>query len=372
MSTQKFTAAEREAIWLAHGKKCAYTGELLDVSNYHIDHIIPEAIAKDSAVLKVKMMDLNLPADFNIHGYENLLPCCPRANYQKSDLILPHLYYFLGIAAAKKEKVKSNLEYIEKCRSRANVLILLQQHIERGDLAPDKVAEILQQYSERPEAIFELIESMQFANSSEVKSIAKADIESLWDLPICFGEYYKDGLRFINDEDKGTFVRTCREYEYAIKQGYFADTNAVLKMSVSFHQRCGLLKSLQSATIPQQSFISNPKVGVVDLELLPLLLFPWIGDEDLRIIELPPNKTYQDKVKVGELVVKGVSQNSLIVEGDVMGQRLIEVVRADLNGDGIEDILLFEYCYAIGGTLGYGGNRILTRKSSDGKFEIVE
>ena len=172
MSTQKLSAAEREAIWLAHGKKWAYTGELLDVSNYHIDHIIPKAIAKDSAALKVKMMDLNLPADFNIHGYENLLPCCPRANYQKSDLILPHLYYFLGIAAAKKGKVKSNLEYIEKRENSGKAFILLQQHLERGDLTPREIAEILHQHSERPEAVFELIESMHFANASALSTLS--------------------------------------------------------------------------------------------------------------------------------------------------------------------------------------------------------
>ena len=372
MSTQKFSAAEREAIWLAHGKKCAYTGELLDVSNFHIDHIIPESLTKDPTAFKDKMEELNLPADFNIHGYENLLPCCPRANFQKSNLILPRPDFYLGIASAKKEKVEANLDRIEKRRSRGNVLILLQQHIERGDLSPDKVAEILQQYSERPEAVFELIESMQFTNSNEVTSIAKADIESLWDLPICLGKYYKDGLPFTNEDGKQTFVKTCREYEFACEQGYLPESNAVLKMSVSFHQQCDLLKSLQAAKTPQQSFISNPKVGVVDLDLLPLSLFPWIGDEDLKIIELPPNKTYQDKVKDGEFIVKSVSQNSLIIEGDAMGQRLTEVLRADLDGDGIEDILLFEYCYAIGGTLGYGGNRILTRKSSDGKFEIIE
>ena len=94
MSQKKFTAAEREAIWLAHGKKCAYTRKLLDVSNFHIDHIIPESLTKDPAALKDKIAKLNLPDDFNIHGYENLLPCCPSANYQKSDLILPHLYFF--------------------------------------------------------------------------------------------------------------------------------------------------------------------------------------------------------------------------------------------------------------------------------------
>lgn len=65
MSQKKFTAAEREAIWLAHGKRCAYTGKLLDVSNFHIDHIIPVAIAKESAALKDKFSKLNTLADFN-------------------------------------------------------------------------------------------------------------------------------------------------------------------------------------------------------------------------------------------------------------------------------------------------------------------
>lgn len=369
MSTQKFTAAEREAIWLAHGKKCVYTRKLLDVSNFHIDHIIPESLTKDPAALKDKIAKLNLPDDFNIHGYENLLPCCPSANYQKSNLILPRPDFYLGIAAAKKERVEANLERIEKREYSGKALILLQQHLERGDLTPQEIAEILHQHSERPEDVFELIESMHFANGSEVKSIAKADIKSLWDLPICFGEYYIDGLPFTNEEGKQIFVRTCREYEFAYEQGYLPKNNAILKMSVRFNQRSGLLKSLQAAKTPQQSFISNPKVGVVDLELLPMSLFPWIGDEP-DCTEL--DATYQKMVEVGELVVKRVSQNLLIIEGDAMGQRLIEVVRADLNGDGIEDILLFEYCYAIGGTLGYGGNRILTRKSSDSKFEIVE
>ena len=369
MSTQKLSAAEREAILLAHEKKCAYTRKLLDESNFHIDHIIPESLTKDPAALKNKIAELNLPDDFNIHGYENLLPCWPGANYQKSDLILHNLNFYLSIAAAKKEKIETNLECIEKRNNSGKGFILLQQHIERGDIDRDKAEEIFQQYSECPAAIFELIESMPFANSSEVKSIAKADIESLWDLPICLGEYYRDGLPFTNEKGKKTFVRTCREYESVCEQGYLPESNAILKMSVGFHQQCGLLKSVQSATTPQQSFISNPKVGIVDIELLPMSLFPWIGDEP-DCTEL--DATYEKKVKDGELVVKGVSQNSLIVEGDAMGQRLTEVLRADLNGDGIEDILLFEYCYATGGTLGYGGNRILTRKSSAGKFEIVE
>ncbi|WNC89121.1 hypothetical protein RI103_15715 [Paraburkholderia sp. FT54] len=52
-----------------------------------------------------------------------------------------------------------------------------------------------------------------------------------------------------------------------------------------------------------------------------------------------------------------------------MGQQLIEVARADFNGDGIEDVLIFEYAWATGGTFGAGNIRILTRESADGLFE---
>ena len=365
MSTQKFSAAEREAIWLAHGKKCAYTNRRLDISNFHIDHIIPESLAKDPDAFKDKLAELNLSTDFNTQGYENLLPCCPRANLQKRDFILSRLHFYLDIAAAKKEKVELNLADIKKREVSGKALVLLQQCLERGDLTYDEVATILQQHSERPESIFELIEEMQFADGNEVKFIAKADIESLWDQPI-----YIHGLPFENEKNEQIFVQTCREYESILEQGYLPVSNTVLKMSVSFHQRCDLLRYLQSATTPQESFISNPKVGVIDLKLLPFSLFPWIDD---KVQRMDLEATYQSKVNDGVLVVTSVSQNSLeIVAPRDMGQQLIEVVRADFNGDGIEDILVFEYCFATEGTLGFGATRILTRKSIDGRFEVIQ
>jgi hypothetical protein len=54
------------------------------------------------------------------------------------------------------------------------------------------------------------------------------------------------------------------------------------------------------------------------------------------------------------------------------GQQLIEVARADFNGDGIEDNLLFAYCYATHGTLGFGGVTIITRTGPDRVFERIE
>ena len=54
-----------------------------------------------------------------------------------------------------------------------------------------------------------------------------------------------------------------------------------------------------------------------------------------------------------------------------MGQMLKEMVRADFNNDGIEDVLLFEYHHVPKGTYADGGIIVLTRKSMDGKFELL-
>jgi hypothetical protein len=64
MASQKFSAAEREAIWLAHEKKCAYTRELIDVSRFHIDHIVPENLADDPQKFQETKLKLNLGEDF--------------------------------------------------------------------------------------------------------------------------------------------------------------------------------------------------------------------------------------------------------------------------------------------------------------------
>ena len=309
-------------------------------------------------------------SDFDIRGYENLLPCCPKANLQKNDLELSQTHFFLSIAADKKAKIEAHLECIKKRDVRGKALVLLQQCLSRGELTPDAISKILQCHSEQPEAIFELIEAMQFADATEVKFVAKSNIEDLRNLPIRLGaNNHIDGVTLTNEKDEHIHVRTCRDYDSAIEHGYFAYTNFDIKMSSWLNRQCGLLKSLQSATTASRSFIAKPRVGVVDLALLPFSLFPQFGDDSES---LEQDITYQSKVLDGALVVSSVGQNSLeIREPEGMGQQLVEVVRADFNGDGIEDILLFEYCYATHGTLGFGGIRILTRKSQNGKFEKV-
>ncbi|MYB96168.1 TonB family protein [Candidatus Poribacteria bacterium] len=215
--------------------------------------------------------------------------------------------------------------------------------------------------------IFNLVESIKFADGTEVKSITKDDIDALRDRPIRLGENdHLDGVMLTNEKDERIHARTCREYDSAIKRGYDTYTTFDIKMSVWFKHHCGLLNALEGAAVPQQSYISNPKVGITNLDLIPFSLFPNLSGDEIDL-----GATFEKKVRNGELTVIEKDQNVLTTEGIGMGQLLREVIRADFNNDGIEDILLFEYHYATQGTLGFGGVIVLTRKSVDGKFEVV-
>ena len=222
------------------------------------------------------------------------------------------------------------------------------------------------------EVTFELIKDIKFADGTEVKSITKADIDRLRDLPVWMGANdHIDRLRLTHKQKETLHVRTCREYDSAIERGYYADTGFEVKMSVWFKYQCGLLNALETATIPRKSFISEPKVGVINLELLRFSLFPYLGERSSREAARDSKKTYQNMVDAGVLKVQRAEKDVLQIEDDGMWQGLEEVVRADFNNDGIEDILVFEYHRAIGGTHGSGGIIVLTRKSVDGKLEEV-
>ena len=219
---------------------------------------------------------------------------------------------------------------------------------------------------------FQLIESIRFADGTTVESIAKDEIDALRDLPIRLGENdHIDGVTLTKTRDDKVYVRTCREYDDALKQDYYPSSNFDVKMSFFFKHPCGLLNALEKASSPKQKFISDAKVSIVNLELLPFEMFAENLARKSSWDERDLETTYQDKIDNQELVITEKSQNVFHVEGFGMGQMLKEMVRADFNNDGIEDVLLFEYHHVTRGTFAYGGIIVLTRKSINGKFEVL-
>ena len=70
LSKQTFGAEKREAIWTAYGRKCVYTGVLLDPHSMHIDHVIRESLLDDPPALEQLKSILGLPPDFDVLGFE--------------------------------------------------------------------------------------------------------------------------------------------------------------------------------------------------------------------------------------------------------------------------------------------------------------
>ena len=223
------------------------------------------------------------------------------------------------------------------------------------------------------EITFELVKSIKFADGTEVKSVTKANIERLRDLPIDMGGNKTDGVTLTKSRETKSgndkiHVRTCREYDSALEDGYYPSSTYDISMASWFKYPCGLLSLLETAAIPQRSFLPTLKEGAVNLELLPFSLFPELLDFEDNIA----NVTYRDRVKQGLLKVTDIGQNWFSCEDDGLRQHLTEVARADFNDDGIEDILLSEAVHATQGTYRTYDLIILTRKLMDGKYEKVE
>ena len=227
-------------------------------------------------------------------------------------------------------------------------------------------------FAKPKELTFELVEGIKFADGTEVKSITKADIEALRDRPIDMGGNDTDGVTLTNSRNDKLHVRTCREYDAAIEDGYYPSSTYDISMGSWFKYPCGTLDLLERASIPRRSFLPTSDEEVFDLELLPLSLFPVVTDFEQAYGYDIKNLTYQDQVEKGLLKVTDKGQNWFSCEDDGLRQHLTEVARADFNDDSIEDILLSEGVHATQGTYRTYGLIILTRKSMDGKFEKVE
>ena len=223
------------------------------------------------------------------------------------------------------------------------------------------------------EVIFHLREPIRFADGTEVKSIAQSEIDGLRNLPVSFGE--NEGIESVKLwKKKGDTieVRTCREYDAGLKSGYSPANNMERKLASFFKYTCALLKALEIASVPGESFITDPEVSVVNVELLPFSLFPHIGEYKSRQeFARDLQTTYQQKIEAGELVVRKRTEHVLEIEYGGVVQSLREIVRADFNNDGIKDVLVHEGNWVRQGTYSSYGIIVLTRKSLHGKFEVA-
>ena len=236
---------------------------------------------------------------------------------------------------------------------------------------------------------FELTKPLKFVDRpSTVNFITKANIEKLRNRPILvdigkgtllYQQTLEEGitLRKGRKGEEKIQVRTCKEYDDALLAGYGPDGTWEIGVASYFKYSCGTLNLLQKATRHKRSFLPTRNQELFDLKLLPLKLFPIVSDYEQTYGRDIENETYHDQAEKGELAEKGklevIEKTPHKFRCKLRGlkQYLTEVVRADFNGDGTEDILFQEAVAAIGATYRIYNLIILTRKSSEAKYEII-
>jgi|HubBroStandDraft_6_1064221.scaffolds.fasta_scaffold135659_1 hypothetical protein len=378
MAEQRYDSFERRAIWEAHGKRCAYCGQPLSFAELQIDHILPRALLKDDEQWDRIRGEQGLPAEFNLLGYENVQPSCRACNERKSAQPFPsgRTAIELGVARRTKGQIEALIKRFKKADQNDKLRFAIAGAIESGHLSEHEIALALS--AARVNAgIFRLSATFQLFGDQPVGEISKADYERYLGVRLSLPSGMPDGLRLVSDDKSEVRVFTLREFQEARANGFYACSNFEMQVaSQTFKQPLAILHILRTAKLAERSFIDEPRVGLADISLLPAtLLFvteDMTSDENFAGQRTRlKGKSIQDMVDAGEAKVTDLGSDVLAIEYDHGRTFMFEIMRADMDGDGVQDMLIHWGAGPVDGTYRSGSVVVLTRRSRDEWFSTV-
>jgi hypothetical protein len=359
---------ERIALWMAYSRKCAYCGEPIQLRDLEIDHIIPESLGDRPQDMDRLKCELGLPSEFVLNSLNNFLPSHARCNLRKTNQVFEpaRLRYFLEVAEKKLDAVRRLIPGLELQDSKERLLGAVQSGLESGNLDFSDLVGAATEVKGFP-----LHTKIEFENGEWDGRIDSKQIDSFLDTPVAIGAIPSpDGVRFISASGGSMEVRTCREFRAAIAAKYYPSDNTQLKMAFFLMRASALLEAASRARLAAISYIKSPHTGVADLHLLPANLLPWVSEEQMQDIANLSTYSFQSLLSANTISILSVSSYHVdVVIGD-LGTSLQELLRADFDGDGIEEILVQRIIYATGGTFRDYGIGLLRRPEADVQFNF--
>jgi len=227
--------------------------------------------------------------------------------------------------------------------------------------------------SQEKDMTFKISEPLEFKGRVVSGSLRKSEVEALLDLPVRNGnsdlkEGY--GVEMTRPNHEKVIAYTCREWKKAQEEKAYSATTYDMAMEGFLIHTCGLLFELQRAKLPIKSFIANPRVSLANLDLLPAEILTAITEDDEKERERLRGKTVSEVVASKD--VEKADEEALTLSYGGYRQSFWEGARADFNGDGIEDILVFTGGRAEGGTMGYSDYFVLTRTGPSGPLKLIQ
>jgi hypothetical protein len=378
MPRKALRTSRRAAIWHAHERRCVYCTELVIFADLDVDHIVPSHL-KDQPEELAKLLDeYGLSNDFDVDSLLNLVPAHRHCNLQKKGQVLPksRALHFLSIAENKHDKAyKIELE-LQKQALKDKFIVILQVALDEGRISREELSSLITSYAES-QNMFEVLTALPFVDLELKGFISSTDVDLLYERPILPRLHGLDKLTMargtLSDEEKME-VRTCREWAEAVRDGYYVLSTYDIKEETFFKRVYALVVALAQAKVPQHRFISDLKVSIANFDLLPVTLLPALSVDSVEELQRFRSEGVgiPDLIAQGRVKIVSSSPLSLTLHYDDMGLYLNEILRADLNGDGVEDLLIGSYEWALRGTFGAGCTIALTRLGADQPFTIAE
>jgi HNH endonuclease len=352
------SVALRIGLWEAHKRRCIYCGEPLSYRQVEIDHLIPRHLSAKKDELREILSELKLPENFDLNDRHNLLPVHAHCNREKSGSVFRAdtvLYYLERTAGLADEVTRHEQIYLRKSRG-DRVLAALQLALALDELTPKQVLEILDTRTLAKQ--FEVVGAIEFANRVVSGMLGRGDVESLLDEPLLPRKHGLEKLemeRGASSARERRAVTTCRQWADAVIAGFSPACNYDIKEEAFFKKAYSLIHALSIAQVADTSFL-NERVGLNSLELLPVTVLPCLSRDDVdELAELNARGvSVEGLAKEGRVRIERASRDHVSLIFEHLGKAFWAVFRADLNGDGIEDLLVSTYLWATEGTLGVG------------------
>jgi len=369
---------ERQAIWEAHGRRCAYCGERLTFAKLEIDHIMARSTTQVAAEWLATLTAQGLQADFDVDAPENLAPSCGPCNRKKLDrpLLPGRIGIELARAAALAPRVRALAAKYRAAESETRLKLEIAAALEFGALSAVEISRLAKDVRAGTRQ-FPIRSVFSLFGDRSVRDVSPQDYEAYLDTPVPLPPEMAKGLRLVSNDGSERLVRTLREFDAAIEAGYHAYSTFEMDVAYqAFIHPVLLLRRLRNASIADTSFIDEPIVGLPDIALLPAGLLFLTDDmtNDPAFAgrrEKLKGKSIQDLVSAGDAVLASVASDRIAVEYDHGHTFMMEIMRADLNGDGVQDLLIHWAAGPIGGTYSTATQRVLSRHSPDGMLELV-
>lgn len=347
---KSLTTELRAAIWETHNKRCVYTGDLIAFSELEIDHIIPIGI--ESSELNRLASDGIIVPNFDLNGLGNLLPTKRFQNGRKSAHIRSNsvLLHFLDIAEQYRSSIENRLSDSLADRKLLSAYLQLKAAADRNSIAVEDVVDIHRQQ----EGLTRLRHAPELENCDDLTLLNAELAIELMNKPFALGGGGIDVVFVQNDAGECTACTNCAEFLTAQDLGLWPMSQFEINCYGMADQNCSMLSALQHAKFAPESVLRYPRVTCKNLDRWSSewVRQVWIEFDEQRDGEMFRRcKTIADLAAEGACKVVRQDEWSFAIEPRRgFAVAISELFRADLDDDGLEEILIANLAYAPNGT----------------------